>query len=509
MATLADLAVAHQRLTVRRSGVDDMTDLDERIGQIARVPQLLIACDYDGTIAPIVSDPMQAGPRSDTVVAMRALAELPQTNVAVISGRALRDLATLSRLPHEIRLVGSHGSGFDVGTGADLPPQSLELRSQITTELRSLAERAPGSFLEQNKGAALNEIRRQVNASAVLFIGDDLTDEDGFATLGGPDIGVKVGDSETIAEFSIAGTDEVARLLAKLSHHRRSWLMGSAAVPIESHSLLSDQRTAAIVTPDARITWMCVPRIDSGAVFAELVGGPAAGFFSVRPSEGDRSASQRYLKSTMVLESTWPRMTVVDYLDCSEGLPTEVAGRTDLIRVLSGSGKAVVEFAPRLDFGRVPTRIVQHVDGLEVVGAQAVLVLRSPGVDWVISEDGIHNTALAVIDLGPSDVVLEMRSGTSDLAERLTESERRVGTASFWSDWAGSLDIGERESSLVERSALLLKGLVQGPTGAVVAAATTSLPECIGGVRNWDYRYCWLRDAALSMSALVRLGSQE
>jgi len=536
-----------------------MTDLDERIGQIARVPQLLIACDYDGTIAPIVSDPMQAGPRSDTVVAMRALAELPQTNVAVISGRALRDLATLSRLPHEIRLVGSHGSEFDVGTGADLPPRSLELRSQITTELRSLAEGAPGSFVErkptgvavhyrnvdvdratellaeldgvveglddvfvkhgtfvvefsvveQNKGAALNEIRRQVNASAVLFIGDDLTDEDGFATLGGPDIGVKVGDSETIAEFSIVGTDEVARLLAKLSHHRRSWLMGSAAVPIESHSLLSDQRTAAIVTPDARITWMCVPRIDSGAVFAELVGGPAAGFFSVRPSEGDRPASQRYLKSTMVLESTWPQMTVVDYLDCSEGLPTEVAGRTDLIRVLSGSGKAVVEFAPRLDFGRVPTRIVQHVDGLEVVGAQEVLVLRSPGVDWVISEDGIHNTALAVIDLGPSDVVLEMRSGTSDLAERLTESERRVGTASFWSDWAGSLDIGERESSLVERSALLLKGLVQGPTGAVVAAATTSLPECIGGVRNWDYRYCWLRDAALSMSALVRLGSQE
>ena len=536
---------------------DLMTELDDRIAHLARMPQLLIACDYDGTIAPIVDNPMQATPRRDTVIAMRGLADLPQTNVAVISGRSLRDLATLSRLPEEIRLVGSHGSEFEVGFGSELDPEAVALRARVSHQMKEVAARTTASYVEQkptgvafhyrnvepqlatraleelqsaiddldgvyvkrgakvlefsvvemNKGAALERIRSQVGASAVLFIGDDLTDEDGFATLRGPDVGVKVGDSPTRAQFGVAGTDDVARTLALLCELRKNWLVGSAAIPIETHSMLSDQRTAAIVAPDARVTWLCVPRIDSGAVFAELVGGPAAGFFAIGPAEGGRPISQRYRDSSMVLVSHWPRMDVTDYLDCSDDRPNRLAGRSDLVRVIEGTGQAAVEFAPRLDFGRVPTRLEVSDGGLEVVGTTDQMVLRAPDVRWEIIDDGVHHTALGTVNLDDGPVVIELRCGTANLEPDQPESERRGTTERFWTDWADDLDLPAIEPELVRRSALVLKALIHGPTGAMVAAATTSLPECFGGIRNWDYRYCWLRDAALSHAALVRLGS--
>jgi len=533
-------------------------ELEDRLRLLARMPQLLVCCDFDGVLAPIVTDPMQAAPMRESVVAMRALAALPQTHVAVVSGRSLRDLATLSRLPEEIRLVGSHGSEFDVDWAADLPGPVQALRKRVNHELSELAGRIPGAYaelkptgvafhyrnadgdlaslgveeilagpaqldgvhirhgksvvelsvVETSKGAAIDELRRQVSASAVIFIGDDVTDEDGFATLSGPDLGIKVGTGRTRANYRVSDPEEVSRLLAVLAEQRSAWLMGSAAVPIEHHSFLSDRRTAAIVGPDARIRWFCVPRIDSTALFAELVGGPAGGYFSVEPEGGGLATDQRYLGDSLVLVSTWPRLTVTDYLDCSGGRPDRLAGRSDLVRVLEGEGPAVVEFAPRLDFGRVSTRLEQHEGGIEVQGTTDLMVLRSPAVQWDILDDGVHQTARAVVDLSAGPLTLELRCGTgSMLAEPFGERDRRSETLGYWQDWADDLDVPSIEPDLVRRSAVVLKGLSHGPTGAIVAAATTSLPERIGGMRNWDYRYCWLRHAALSASALVRLGS--
>ncbi len=298
-----------------------------------------MACDYDGTIAPIVDDPMAAHPRPDTVVALRALAALANTHVAVISGRSLRDLAGLSRLPTEIHLVGSHGGEFDLGFGKRLSPRELDLRAKIKADLTEIAGRTPGAELEvkpaavtfhyrradraavrqaiedieagpaaldgvhthhndeavellvvdTDKGRALESLRHRVGASAVLFFGDSPTDEHAFATLRGPDVGVRVGEGETAARHHVDDTAGVAEALAHLAGLRTEWVTGSGAVPIADHSLLSDQRTAAIVTPDARITWYCAPRIDSSAVFAELVGGPAAGYFAVCPADGSRA----------------------------------------------------------------------------------------------------------------------------------------------------------------------------------------------------------------------------
>ena len=116
-----------------------MSQLDSELALLAQTPQLLVACDYDGTIAPLVDDPMNAEPNRDTVVALRTLAELPLTHVAVISGRSLRDLAALSRLPTEIHLVGSHGSEWDIGFGRQLSDEQRDLRSQIKDDLATIA----------------------------------------------------------------------------------------------------------------------------------------------------------------------------------------------------------------------------------------------------------------------------------------------------------------------------------------------------------------------------------
>jgi trehalose-phosphatase len=537
----------------------DAPSLDDRIAQQARAPQLLVACDYDGTIAPLVDDPMQAHPRRETVVALRALADLPQTNVAVISGRSLRDLATLSRLPPEIHLVGSHGSEYDIGFGRGLDVQVAALRTQIEEMLAHISDDCPGSLIEPkpaavafhhrgasdadsakaiaaiesgpaaldgvhvrkgnnvvelsvittDKGSALEAIRNQVGASAVVFIGDDVTDEDAFQTLAGPDVGVKVGSGDTVAEFHVDDTVAVSEVLAQLAQLRREWLVGSSAVPIEHHAMLSDQRTAAIVTPDARITWLCAPRIDSAAVFAELVGGPPAGYFSVGPADGDPVSGQRYRDDSLVLETTWPGMSVVDYLDCSGGRPGRLAGRSDLIRVLEGHRRVRIEFAPRLDFGRYGTQLAAHEDGIEVVGASDLMALRGPGLEWHLDQDGIHQTAWTETRLEEGvPLVLELRLGTASLkADTASEADRRASTQRHFGDWALELKVPSTHRTMVRRSAITLKGLCHGPTGAIVAAATTSLPEHIGGIRNWDYRYCWLRDAALSATALVRLGS--
>ena len=279
--------------------------------------------------------------------------------------------------------------------------------------------------------------------------------------------------------------------------------------------MLSDQRSAALVTPQAQINWLCVPRIDSPGIFAALLGGPEAGHFSIKPLDDDSYAepTQTYLDSTLLLQTSWPTLNVTDYLDCSDDQPHQAAGRTDLVRHIEGSGRVQVVFAPRLDFGRVPTRIEIGGGCLEVIGAADLLILRSAGVDWLIEDHGVHQSAVAEIDLTQGPVTLHMCYGTASTGpestgpDRPTELERRELTARFWSDWVDGLQLPEVEPEMVRRSALTLKALCHGPTGAILAAATTSLPEFIGGVRNWDYRYCWIRDAAMSASALLRLGS--
>lgn len=531
-------------------------DLRRAIVQIARTPRLLVACDYDGTLAPIVQDPEQARPLPESVGALRSLAGLHETTAAVISGRALRDLATLSRLPAEVHLVGSHGSEFDIGFVHALDNRAKQLHRRLEAELERITEGTVGIHLEikpasiavhtrradpdvaetvsdavrsgpctwagvqvtegkqvielavvqTDKGRALDVLRHQVGATAAVFLGDDVTDEKVFARLSGPDLGVKVGGGHTLANFRIDDTSAVAMVLAFLLEERRHWLFGEQATPIERLSMLANERSVALITPEGRLTWLCHPEADSAAVFADLLGGPAAGHFSITPERGGLPLGQRYLPGTMTVETRWSGLLVTDYLD--HYAPRH---RTDLVRVISGTSPAVVEFAPRPEFGQVQVRLAQSEDGLRVLGTSDLFALRAPGVVWEIVSDGMHDTARAVVTpTAEQSVVLELRCGTNNLdAHEVPEPERKGRAAAYWSEWLDGLVLPPVEKDLVARSALTLRGLCHGETGAILAAATTSLPEEIGGIRNWDYRFCWLRDASMTAKSLVSLGSTE
>ncbi|HRJ49123.1 MAG TPA: DUF5911 domain-containing protein, partial [Phycisphaerales bacterium] len=267
--------------------------------------------------------------------------------------------------------------------------------------------------------------------------------------------------------------------------------------------------TVALVDPKGSVAWLCLPRIDSAAVFASLLADESRGVFSVTPASGDvPSPVQNYVEDSFVLRTQWGGLSVTDYLDCSGGRPYQRSGRSELIRVLEGPGVFRVVFRPRLDFGRSQTALLPSADGLEIDGWVDPAVLYSPGVSWTIEQDGRHQTATALIDASQGPVSLELRYGTASTAAPIVpEPQRREQTIRFWSGWARTLALPGIADDLVKRSALVIKALCHAPTGAIAAAGTTSLPEHLGGVRNWDYRFCWIRDACMAASSLTRLGN--
>ncbi len=333
-----------------------MEDLQSHIDEAAQAPVLIVASDYDGTLAPIVDDPDQAEIHREALVALKSLAETSQTQVAIISGRSLSDLGPHLKGLERAHLVGSHGGEFEVGYAAHLDSKSATLLQKAKETARRISQATPGTRVEQkpaaiafhfrnadpdagskaahelldslrgeeglharngkkilelsvvktDKGEALQKLRQRLGASAVIFLGDDITDEDVFAKLAGPDVGIKVGEGDTIAKFRVNTTEDAARLLARLAEKRQAWIAGSRAVPIERHSMLSDQRTCALIGPQGRIAWLCMPRIDSSALFAEILG-PAAGYFDIcplpagRPRNSNTSATRSSLKPPGIL----------------------------------------------------------------------------------------------------------------------------------------------------------------------------------------------------------------
>lgn len=531
-------------------------ELWQKLSELARTPVLLVATDFDGTLSPIADAPQLARPNREAFVALHALSATPHTHVAVISGRALKDLAEITDVADDVHLVGSHGSEFEPDFVRTMSEQQIDLRERIKSALADIAAAGPGFLVEEkpaavalhyraadkqaaeravekvltgpakmpgvylkrgkrvielsvvptDKGKALMSLRHRLGATGAMFIGDDESDEDAFAVLRGPDVSIKLGEGSTRAQFTVHEGTDAGRILAYLVQERQEWLQNLQAVPIEEHSMLSDLRTVAMVTPEARLVWMCVPRIDSSALFSELLGGATAGYFQIRPLSGSRPVRQSYEDSSFLLKTEWETLSVLDYLDCSSGRPFQRAGRTDLVRVVEGHGPIVIDFAPRLNFGREHTRIRLVPHGLQVEGALDPVVLRSPGVKWNIIEEGMHQRAEAEVNLQGS-LTLELRCGVLSSQELvIPEQERRLQTQRFWSLWGQQLRLPDVAPDQVRRSALVLRSLCYGPSGAISAAGTMSLPEHIGGVRNWDYRYCWLRDGALAATALARLG---
>ncbi|GAC1376361.1 MAG: trehalose-phosphatase [Pseudarthrobacter sp.] len=521
---------------------------------LARVPGLLVACNYGGTLCTAEGISTETLPLGSAAIALRALAALPNTHAAVISGRSLRDLAAVSRLPAEVHLVGSHGAesdmqfahvqplatemilqkvstdlseavGFQEGIWIERKPVAVSVHTRpaapdvvesVEATAREIA-RANGLFfivdgsvldlsvVEPSKADALESLRSRLGASAALYAGDAYSDELAIATLRGPDLGLHVGTGDTRAEHRLRDPESFARVLAILFELRRAWLFGEDAVGLERHTLIGNGSSTALLTPDARVCWMSHPLPDSGSIFAHILGGDAAGHFSVEPVKSSQVLGQRYVDSTMIVETRWADVTVTDYLEpAPEGI-------TSLVRVLSGTGAARIVFAPRPDYANVPFSMEARGDELHIVGTADPIVLSAPGVSLVLTSDGRHATATATVNLQDGPIILNLRCGDTEprAADPAGEVDRRAGVALHSRRWVQDLDLPAVKPSLVRRSALVLRALVHEPTGAVLAAPTTSLPEGIGGTRNWDYRYCWLRDGSMTVHALVDLGSTD
>jgi GH15 family glucan-1,4-alpha-glucosidase len=261
------------------------------------------------------------------------------------------------------------------------------------------------------------------------------------------------------------------------------------------------------VSRDGAIDWLCFPRFDSGAVFASLLGEPGNGHWTIQPEGEFRSTGRRYRDDTLVLETTLETdsgaVRLIDFM------PPRIVN-PDVVRIVEGVRGTVdmrMELAIRFDYGSI-VPWVRRIDGtlVAVAGPDAVL-LRTP-----VEHEGRNLRTHAEFTVREGDrvpFVLRWFPSNEPVPEPIDPEEALDDTVSFWEEWAGRCTYEGMWKDAVLRSVLTLKALTFAPTGGIVAAPTTSLPEWIGGVRNWDYRYCWLRDATLTLLALIRAGYGE
>ncbi|MBB6629593.1 glycoside hydrolase family 15 protein [Nocardioides sp. KIGAM211] len=282
------------------------------------------------------------------------------------------------------------------------------------------------------------------------------------------------------------------------------------ALPIEDYALIGDRRTAALVGLDGSIDWLCLPRFDASACFAAILGTEDHGHWQFRP-DGDYEVSRRYLGASAVLETTF---TTADGVVTLTDLMPRGDGRADVVRRIRGVSGTVHlrhEWMVRLDYGKVRPWVRRQTIGGEkvitAIGGPDKLILRGPRLP--VATDHRHNDDFDVHEGDelvfsttwvPSHVELH---DLGDLDDRVRVSIDED------EEWAARCRDDLPHLDVVRRSLLTLRMLTHEATGGIVAAPTTSLPEEFGGERNWDYRYCWLRDAALTLSALVGSGYTE
>ncbi|MFE6041897.1 glycoside hydrolase family 15 protein [Streptomyces sp. NPDC056452] len=281
---------------------------------------------------------------------------------------------------------------------------------------------------------------------------------------------------------------------------------------IEDYALIGDMQTAALVCRDGTADWLCLPRFDSHAVFAGLLGTEEHGFWRLGPARAEGAQPlaadrRRYRGDSLVLESEWdtPRGTVrvTDFMPPRDGAP-------QLIRIVEGvSGRVQMrsELRMRFSYGRV-TPWVHKVDGRTV----AVAGPDSVWLDTQAETYGQNLTTYSDFTVAPGDRIAFTISWQPSHHEppSLPDPEGSLeATENFWREWVDQCTYHGPYREAVVRSLITLKALTYAPTGGIVAAPTTSLPEEIGGVRNWDYRYTWLRDAAITLSSLLRTGYRE
>jgi len=280
---------------------------------------------------------------------------------------------------------------------------------------------------------------------------------------------------------------------------------------IEDYAVIGNCETAALVGRDGSIDWLCLPRFDSNACFAALLGGPEHGRWLIAPAEGEVRTTRRYLSDTLILETLFATASgsasLTDFMYRRNGSSELVR----IVRGLKGELPMRTEIIVRFDYGAIVPWVSQQDDGrLQfIAGPDKVLLdtnvetrgedLRTVG-DFTLREGEEANFVL--------NWSASFRTAPAPLSgEELEDARKQVH--SFWTGWAAAFKPTDSWGEAVVRSLLTLKALAHWETGGIVAAATTSLPEKLGGPRNWDYRYCWLRDATFTLYALIGAGIQD
>jgi GH15 family glucan-1,4-alpha-glucosidase len=280
--------------------------------------------------------------------------------------------------------------------------------------------------------------------------------------------------------------------------------------PIADYAAIGDGRTAALVARDGSVDWLCLPDLDSPTVFASLLDAKRGGRFALAP-EDDFEAERRYLPGTNVLETTFSTaggtVRVTDAMTLPNGA---LAPFRELARRVEGiSGRVAMSWQaePRFGYGQAQTSFARR-DGIPLAtsGSDA-LGLLSWDAGQPAVEDGAIRGSFEVLEGTRSLLALSAAHAEPLVLPAREDVEQRIdAAAAFWKEWSDRRSYEGPWKEAVVRSALVLKLLFYSPSGAVVAAPTTSLPEKIGGERNWDYRYCWVRDSAFTADALLRLG---
>jgi GH15 family glucan-1,4-alpha-glucosidase len=276
---------------------------------------------------------------------------------------------------------------------------------------------------------------------------------------------------------------------------------------IEDYAIIGDTRTVAAVARNGSIDWWCVPRIDSGAVFAALLGDPQHGRWCVAP-KGDVTVIRRgYVGDSLVLRTEFDTgdgaVKVTDFMSPGVDRPTIFR----IVDGLSGSVTMSLELVVRFDYGSIVPWAQSTGDGLTLVAGNDALRLHSP---VPLRPSHMTTTAEFTVQAGQRrGFSLAWYSALDDPPAPLDASAALRSTERYWADWVDRCTYQGDWRDDVVRSLITVKALQYAPTGAVCAAATTSLPEQLGGVRNWDYRYSWLRDSSLTLQALVLSGFRE
>lgn len=285
--------------------------------------------------------------------------------------------------------------------------------------------------------------------------------------------------------------------------------------PIERHGVIGDMRTAALVNEDGSVVWWCCPRFDSPSVFASLLDDDKGGMCQIAPADGEMSAMQFYVPSTNVLVTRFHvDAGIVELHDFMPVGDAATDSRCIIRRVMGVKGRVPMRMVcqPAFDYARAEHEIKQINGGVRFIGKNHAGALElttdctlndAGDCDFEIAEGQTAAFVLRYLDPDKGESPDESVSTPADASTRMDQ------TIDYWRRWLSHCTYTGRWREDVYRSALTLKMMTYEPTGAIVAAITTSLPEAVGGERNWDYRFTWIRDSAFTMYAFLRIGFRE